>query len=230
MARPALLLLPGIEGDRSIFDMVPDMVDAWELVPIDLPAKGTQIEDWATAVLSRPELPHRFALLGASLGGLIAWHMAYRAPDRVNALVAVGTLPGPRHRPRSVKPAAAAMAWLPSGLLRRLRTARLGHLLEAEGADREIAQEIHDVGTWGDRLSAVAAWRGCPAPSCPVLWLRGQSDREAPWTPAQAETALPWADVRVVPGGHWPWITHPVPFWEMVGSWLVASCPEAGTG
>ena len=99
MARPTLVALPGMEGAAQTFEGPPGRVRAWALLPMDLPTEGRDMEGWARAALKDPALPDRFALLGASLGGLIAWQMALLAPERVQALVTVGSLPDPRFRP-----------------------------------------------------------------------------------------------------------------------------------
>ena len=59
--------------------------------------QGTSLEEWAASVLSLADAGAPIVAIGSSMGGSCAIEMARQAPQRIAALVLVGTKPG--HRP-----------------------------------------------------------------------------------------------------------------------------------
>lgn len=216
-----LVLLPGIEGDGRVWARVGGLAADREVQAWDLPA-GRDLDELARALLAA--CPRQVMLGGASLGGLVAWRAALLAPERVRAVVALGSLPAPAHRPRGLAAAAAALDRLPRALVRRRYRARIRARLRQEGVPEELALPLLAAlpapEVLASRLRLVAAWTGGPPPAAPILWLRGQVDAEAPWTTAEATRALPGVAVETVPGGHRAMLTHPEPLVRVVAHFL----------
>jgi len=214
---PLLVLLPGIEGDPTVFSELGGLaadrpVEAWPLpegpgLPVDL-----SVPVLAAALLAGlPAGP--VCLLGASLGGLVAWEAAHQQPDRVRALVTLGSLPHPRHRPAGLALSAALVDRLPRCWVAARYRARIRARHAEEGVDPELSAallaRLPAPVLLARRLRAVASWDPLGPPPVPCLWLRGQVDTEAPWTTAQAQRELPGVEVQTVPGGHRAMLTHP---------------------
>lgn len=100
-AEPPLVLLPGTLCDHRIFQPLLHALNARD-VSIVLTIGAESLEQAAEQVLRQS--PERFALLGFSLGGMVAMETALRAPDRVRGLVLLSTtplaVPPERHRSR----------------------------------------------------------------------------------------------------------------------------------
>jgi pimeloyl-ACP methyl ester carboxylesterase len=92
MAEP-IVLLPGMMCDARIYG--PQIADlsrdfAVMCAPID---QGERIEEIASRLLD--QVPGRFALVGHSMGGIVAMELLRRAPDRVSRLCLMSTTPLP---------------------------------------------------------------------------------------------------------------------------------------
>ncbi|MCG7519019.1 alpha/beta fold hydrolase [Ruegeria sp. Ofav3-42] len=84
-----LVLLPGLMCDARVFS--PQIVHlsrqrAVTVAPVSL---GERIEEIASGLLD--QLPHRFALAGLSMGGVVALELVRRAPDRISRLCLMAT-------------------------------------------------------------------------------------------------------------------------------------------
>src|SRR5437763_4399756 len=97
-----LLLLTGLGGDHHAFDLVRrDLARRHRLVLVDHRDAGASDEagaDYALGDLGTDALAvmdalgiERFHVLGASMGGAVAQHLALQAPTRVVTLVLVST-------------------------------------------------------------------------------------------------------------------------------------------
>lgn len=92
MTLPLLVLLPGLNNSRAVFDGVVAALDPGiEALALDLPPLDS-VEALADHVLRA--LPERFHLCGFSFGGYVALAMLARAPKRLAGLALVGSLPG----------------------------------------------------------------------------------------------------------------------------------------
>jgi pimeloyl-ACP methyl ester carboxylesterase len=101
-----LLIVHGFTGAKEDFYDYFDVLaaDGWHVVAPDLrghgsspaPESGYGFDDMAGDVLAVADAMgwDRFALLGHSMGGMIAQQVAIVAPDRVDALVLMGTTHG----------------------------------------------------------------------------------------------------------------------------------------
>lgn len=101
MSRPSLLFMPGSSGAASFWLPVGELLPAtWRKRYLDWPGMGTvppsprvaSYDDLADLVLDRLEEPT--ALLGQSMGGLVAAKVAIRRPERVSHLVLTVTSGG----------------------------------------------------------------------------------------------------------------------------------------
>ena len=88
MNKPTIVLAPGFMTDYDMWrDFVPFLKD-YNVIYADF-REGQTLQELAASNLSR--CPERFILIGFSLGGYISRHMLYQAPERVEALVLIGT-------------------------------------------------------------------------------------------------------------------------------------------
>jgi pimeloyl-ACP methyl ester carboxylesterase len=158
--------------------------DGWrthapDLQPVADGLVATRLGDYfAQADAWLASLPRPRVVIGASLGGLLAWHVAARAETRViDALVLVNPLPpAPWHLGLpAAKPRPEVIPWREHADLAGTRAA----LPDAHGADAWFAFRH-----WRDEAGAVldAARSGVALarPSCPVLVLGARHDADVP--------------------------------------------------
>jgi pimeloyl-ACP methyl ester carboxylesterase len=89
MARPTLVLLPGLLNTRRVFEhQIADLGDIADIMVSELFAHDS-IGAMADAVLAAT--PQRFALGGFSMGGYVCFEILRRAPDRVERLALIDT-------------------------------------------------------------------------------------------------------------------------------------------
>lgn len=164
----------------------------------------------------------RVHLVGASLGGMIAQHVALARPDRVDRLVLVCTTPGgavARPMPAVTVELLQRMPTMdPADALRAAVDNALGDVTGPERedlVDRVVAHRLatpQDPAGWQAQVHAGTTHdlgEAVAEISCPTLVLHGDRDRVV--DPANAEVLgrlLPHATVRMVPGGGHLW------FWE----------------
>jgi pimeloyl-ACP methyl ester carboxylesterase len=89
MARPTLVLLPGLLNTKRLYDhQVRDLADVADIQVIELHAYES-LGAMAQAVLAAA--PERFSLAGFSLGGYVCFEILRRAADRVERLALIDT-------------------------------------------------------------------------------------------------------------------------------------------
>lgn len=88
--RPPLLLLPGTLCDGEVFQPLIEALEpssaSWHVI-VETLEGGDTVEAVATRILA--DAPPRFALLGFSLGGIVALSIAAMAPERLLGLALV---------------------------------------------------------------------------------------------------------------------------------------------
>src|SRR5688572_27719695 len=103
---PALLLLHGFTGDISTWEPFLDAWKAFKTIRVDIVGHGASdapadssrysmdeaVED-LTAVLDQLGV-EKTALVGYSMGGRVALHLALAAPERISALILESASPG----------------------------------------------------------------------------------------------------------------------------------------
>jgi pimeloyl-ACP methyl ester carboxylesterase len=93
VARPTLILLPGLLNTAKVFEpLIAELGDAADVVVPEL-YECESIEDMAQAALGLA--PERFALGGFSMGGYVAFEILRRAPQRVERLALIDTQASP---------------------------------------------------------------------------------------------------------------------------------------
>ena len=93
MARPTLVMLPGLLNTRRLFEhQIADLADIADVIVPELwhhDTMGALAQDILDAA------PPSFALLGFSMGGYVAFEMFRRAPERIERLALVDTQAAP---------------------------------------------------------------------------------------------------------------------------------------
>ncbi|ACZ40425.1 2-succinyl-6-hydroxy-2,4-cyclohexadiene-1-carboxylate synthase [Sphaerobacter thermophilus] len=249
---PPLLLLHGFTGSAATWEpllpalqahfhtVAPDLIGHGRSdVPAD-PARYAMDRCVADLVALLDALDiDRAAVLGYSMGGRTALHLALAAPERVSALVLEGASPGiadPDERAARVASDAALAdriereglqafvdAWerlplfasqqrLPEATRARLRAQRLSH------TPRGLANSLRGMGAGAmapvhDRLGEIAV---------PVLLIAGELDGKYVEISRAMAGAMPQATVRIIPdAGHAPHLEQPEAFVEAVLGFLV---------
>jgi pimeloyl-ACP methyl ester carboxylesterase len=87
----ALLLLPGLMCDARVFWPQIAELSATTAVTVAPITQGERIDEIASGLLDL--LPHKFALAGLGMGGMVALEIARRAPNRVSRLGLIDTSP-----------------------------------------------------------------------------------------------------------------------------------------
>lgn len=209
-----VLGLPGFRGDaRELLALAERVASRRPVLLVDLPPGAP---DEAAAQLRgvlEPALEAPADVVTGSFGGLVARSLP---PAMLRSLAAVATLPGPDLIPRAVVLRARVLALAPAVLVEAAYTRHLRRALSQDGVPPELAEALCgrralDKATLLGRLQGVLAWRTGPPPGCPTLWVRGATDAEAPWTPAEVLARWPGVQTTQVPGGHRPYASHPGP-------------------
>jgi len=89
MARPTLVLLPGLLATRRVF--APQIEALADVVDFVVPELWHHDSMAAMAEAALAEAPDRFALAGFSMGGYVAFEIMRRAPQRVERLALIDT-------------------------------------------------------------------------------------------------------------------------------------------
>jgi len=84
-----LVLLPGLMCDARLFQPQIASLSCSRAVTVAPVGLGERIEEIASNLLD--QLPHRFALAGLSMGGVVALEIVRRAPERVSRLCLMST-------------------------------------------------------------------------------------------------------------------------------------------
>lgn len=84
-----LVLLPGLMCDARLYRPQIEVFSQTRPVTVAPISAGERIEEIASGILD--QLPHRFALAGLSMGGVVALELIRRAPERVSRLCLMAT-------------------------------------------------------------------------------------------------------------------------------------------
>jgi pimeloyl-ACP methyl ester carboxylesterase len=93
MARPTLVLLPGLLNTRRLWQR--QIADLADLVDVLVPELWRHDSIGAMAQAALDAAPERFALGGFSMGGYVGLEIMRRAPERVERLALMDTQAGP---------------------------------------------------------------------------------------------------------------------------------------
>jgi len=213
--KPELLLLHALPLDGTMWAGQLGLLPGATYAPT-LTDLGESVEEWASAVLNRAK-SDRLIVVGCSVGGSCALEIAHAAPDRVAALVLIGTKAA--HRPEPELHAAAMRTLRGQGLAAAWQ--RYWGPLFSATADARVVAEARRLAL-AQRPEAVA--RGVTAfhtrPSRgealsraahPVVVVTGAEDiAPGPKISAMQATAAPRGQLHVVPGsGHYVPLERP---------------------
>jgi pimeloyl-ACP methyl ester carboxylesterase len=208
MPCPAVVLLPGMMLDRRLYArQTPALSPHVEVVHGDLTAQDS-IEAMARSVLAAS--PDRFALVGHSMGGIVALEICRQAPERVSHLALLNTTPYAEREER-LSQRLEQMAAVEAGGLRDVlvHSMKPRYLAACHRADADLLEAVLDMGlALGPAVfqRQSAALKDRPEAStllaqirCPSLVLCGREDALCP--PAFHEamaSQLPCGDLVVL--------------------------------
>ena len=247
-----LLISHGFTGAKEDFaDVVDPLADAgWWVVAPDLRGHGAsdqpeQEDAYSLAVFAEDLFGladqlgwDRFALLGHSMGGMIAQEMALGRPERIDRLVLMSTSHGPIDEldPETVEvgvailreqglPALLEMLTLlpkaePTPSEVRVRAERPGYVEFADGKVHRCSGAMYaamgmELTSRHDRLDDLAAL------AMPTLVIVGDEDRLMLAPSHRMAAAIPDAQLVVVPdAAHSPQFENHEPWWKAVSAFL----------
>lgn len=246
MSVPVVLLHP-LGSDARFWDPVlPELASGIDAVALDLPGHGTaplvddpaSIRSWSAAVLEQLDrLGHeRVVLVGISLGGLVAQHLAATAGDRVERVVLADTVaayPEPMRemwRERAITSRAEGTASFVDPTLALWFTSDFragGGPVVAAAADGVAAAPPEGYARACELLAEVDLLDLLPQITCPTLVVCGEQDGSAfvQAAPRLAQT-IPGASLRWLPGGHAAVVEHPREFAALVNDVLAPAATE----
>lgn len=224
--RPTIVLAPGFMTDYDMWsDFVPFLKD-YNVIYADF-REGTTLQELAASNLQR--CPERFILMGFSLGGYIARHMVYQAPERVEALILIGTSTRPTVPPVTDGPAAKMFRGMSRSALKRavhvarendeVLIARLKDMGERLGA--EVFARLSAL----QRKSDLEKMHTIP---CPVLVVTADQDRLRTMQEAQEMAEAAKAPLMVLEHcGHMMPMEEPEQLAGMVLPWISSALGQS---
>ncbi|MDO9439187.1 alpha/beta fold hydrolase [Hydrogenophaga sp.] len=227
---PTLVLLPGTLCDARVWE---PMLQGWPGVPPSTvtPALGGQQSAPAMARALLKVLPQRFALMGFSLGGIVALEIAAQAPARVTglALLATNARPDPPENAAAREAGvASARADMRAHVQRDLwpRYVAPHRLNDAAILDCVVRMALDaGPGLYADQ-AAIATYRVDSRPRLaalrmPVLIASGDEDPINPLDrQAEMAQAMPHAEWVRLPGvGHFVPLEAPATLAEAAARW-----------
>jgi 2-succinyl-6-hydroxy-2,4-cyclohexadiene-1-carboxylate synthase len=230
-----LLLLHGFTGSVRTWDHVrPTLAEHARLVIVDLPGHGQSPEhatfdscvDDLLAVLDKLQI-ERADVLGYSMGGRVALHVAMRAPDRVGTLLLESASPGiedPLARAQRVQADEALATRIETlgveAFVAEWESQPLLALSDPDAAAELHAQRLRNTPSGlANSLRGMGAgrqeplWDRLPALGMPTRLLVGERDRRYVAIAERMHSLLPRAELTVCPrAGHTVHVDQPDAF------------------
>jgi pimeloyl-ACP methyl ester carboxylesterase len=205
---PPMVLLPGMMLDRRMYGAQLSALGAITSVTCADITRAETIEEIAATVLE--DAPPRFALVGLSMGGIVALEIWRRARERVTHLALLDTTPYADHQQRR-ELRLEQIAAVESGRLRDVLVESMKPLYLARRNRtntrllRSIIDQAHTLGPDVFRRQSLAlrerpdSTSTLPSIDCPALVLCGREDALCPveWHATMA-SAIPHADLMVL--------------------------------
>jgi pimeloyl-ACP methyl ester carboxylesterase len=126
-AQPLLVLLHGFADSYTTWEgWVRELAPKYHIISLDFPGhgltrapadsslSGDSLADFVDAFAAKLALP-KFAVAGNSMGGGVAWQLAVRHPERIDALILVDAAGFPNDKPPSGEPLAFKILRYPIG-------------------------------------------------------------------------------------------------------------------
>ncbi len=225
-----LVLLPGFMCDARLFGAQILYLSNRRAVTVAPVSAGDRIEEIASGLLD--QLPHRFALGGLSLGGVVALEIIRRAPQRVSRLCLMST-DAQADTPQIAADREELIVGAKSGRLEDVMSRLVGSETLAPGPGRvpvlnEVMAMAMDLGPeLFERQMRVLQRRPDQQGALrhigvPTLVLCGAHDQ---LTPVRKHTfmaeMIPNAELKVIDeAGHLPTLEAPAAVNEALESWL----------
>jgi pimeloyl-[acyl-carrier protein] methyl ester esterase len=242
---PRLVLLHGWGLNSRVWDgVLPALTDRFELECIDLPGHGAS--DWPASITDldslaaaiAPLLRNPCAVLGWSLGALIALHLAAHHSAGIERLVLVAATPkfvadeswSPAMKPAVLEQFAAQLAQDHRGTVQKFLALQVRGDEHAHGALRTLRRRVLAAGDPDPRALRVgldvlreADLRTVlPDLRVPTLVIAGERDVLVPAAASEAlARCMPLAESRLIRrAAHAPFLSHADEFCDAVGDFL----------
>jgi pimeloyl-ACP methyl ester carboxylesterase len=225
-----ILLIPGLLGSARLY--APQIPDLWRFGPVTVAAPTR--DDSMTAIARRILVgaPPRFALIGLSMGGYIAFEILRQAPARIARLALLDTTARP-DTPEQTAARNEQIALAAAGKLDEVVQAQFQRLVHPERRDdaqlREIVgQMAQDVGAEAFARQQKATMEradsrpGLEVIQVPTLVLVGEGDQlTPPERAAEMAKAIRGARlVTVLGSGHLSTLERPHEVTQALVEWL----------
>jgi pimeloyl-ACP methyl ester carboxylesterase len=227
-----VVFLPGMMCDARVFTPQLHALSAQAPVMVAPLNGGDRVDAIATHILSM--LPERFALLGLSMGGIVALEILRRAPARVTRLCLMATTPLAETPDQAAMREPLIVSARSGGLEKALQqslppevlapgTRRLEilNLVRQMGLDLGAALFVDQSRALQRRLDQQATARRCQVPT---LIICGEYDRLTPVKRHEFLAELiPHAGLEIIAGaGHLPGLEQPEAVNRALLDWLAA--------
>jgi pimeloyl-ACP methyl ester carboxylesterase len=225
MAATPVVFLPGTLCDERVFAPVLPVGRPAVLRHHQVLASVTDPEQWVSLLLDA--LPPRFALVGFSLGGLLALALCEQAPERVRGMALIASN-ARRAQPEHWKNRQALLAQWDSGgadavidtLLPRYGLSASAQQASVRAMARDHSRALFDTQLRfaAERPERSAVWRHAPGPA---LIISGERDPLCgPAMQDELKALRPDADWLSLPdSGHFPTLDAPAPCREALARW-----------
>lgn len=224
-----VVFLPGMMCDGRLFEPQMTAIGLHRAV-MAAPLKGDRIEEIASDILTAA--PQRFALVGLSMGGIVAMEILRRAPDRVARLCLMDTNPL-AETPQKAAEREPQIARVKAGRLEEVMRDEMKPAYLAPGPQRlEVMRVVMAMATdlgpdrFVQQSRALQRRRDQQGTlrkvKCPTLVLCGAHDTLCP--PARHElmaTLIDGARLEVIEeAGHLPTLEAPEVVTDLLRDWL----------
>jgi pimeloyl-ACP methyl ester carboxylesterase len=235
-----VVFLPGMMCDARVFMPQIEALSAQAPVMVAPLYGGARVDDIATHILSM--LPAKFALVGLSMGGIVALEILRRAPERITRLCLMATTPlsetpdqAAMREPLIVSARtgglekALQLSLPPEVLAPGARRLEVLNLVRAMGLDLGAELFVDQSRALQRRLDQQATARRSQVPT---LILCGEYDRLTPVKRHEFLAELiPHARLEIIAGaGHLPGLEQPEAVNRALSQWLAAPAKAGRSG